>query len=82
MVREIVLEAIQTVPGFVHEPEPLIVFNSLTDNALELNVNFWVDVSKTDPLRAKDAVLLKVHSAFMNKIEIPHPVWASTQVQK
>lgn len=85
LVRQIVLEAIETVPGFVREPEPLIVFNSLTDHALEMNVNFWVDVSKTDPLRAKDAVLLKVKSAFNEQgIEIPHPVQSvfSTQVKR
>ncbi len=46
-VRQIVLDAIQSVPGFVSEPEPVIVFNSLTDHAMELNVNFWVDVTKT-----------------------------------
>jgi small conductance mechanosensitive channel len=84
-VRQIILEAIESVPGFVREPEPVVVFNSLTDNALELNVNFWVDVSKTDPLRAKDMVLLKVKSAFSEQgIEIPHPVQAvfSAQVPK
>ena len=80
-VRQIVLDAIRSVPGFVLEPEPVILFNSLTDHALEMNVNFWVDVSKTDPLRAKDIVLLKVKSAFNEQgIEIPHPVWVSTQV--
>ncbi|MGZ9223720.1 MAG: mechanosensitive ion channel family protein, partial [Anaerolineales bacterium] len=84
-VRQIVLEAIESVPGFVRQPEPVIVFNSLTDHALELNVNFWVDVSKTDPLHAKDIVLLKVKSAFSEQgIEIPHPVQAvfNEQVQK
>lgn len=83
--RQIVLEAIKSVPGFVPEPEPVIVFNSLTDHALELNVNFWIDVTKTDPLRAKDDVLLKVKSAFNEQgIEIPHPVQAvfSTQVKR
>jgi small conductance mechanosensitive channel len=84
-VREIVLEAIRAVQGFVPEPEPVIVFNSITDHALELNVNFWVDVSKTDTLRAKDLVILKVRSAFNEQgIEIPHPVQSvfSRQVQK
>src|SRR5919106_1203368 len=51
-VRNIVLDAIQSVPGFISEPEPVIVFNSLTDSALELNVNFWIDVTKNDLLRA------------------------------
>lgn len=84
-VRQIVLEAIESVPGFVREPEPVILFNSLTDHAMELNVNFWVDVSKTDPLRAKDIVLIKVKSAFNEQgIEIPHPVQAvfNTQVPR
>jgi small-conductance mechanosensitive channel len=80
-VRQIVLEAIESVPGLVREPEPVIVFNSLTDHALEMNVNFWVDVSKNDPARAKDTVIIKVKSAFREQgIEIPHPVWVSTQV--
>jgi small conductance mechanosensitive channel len=85
LVRQIVLEAVQSVPGVVDQPESVIVVNNLTDNAIELNVNFWVDMAQTDPVRAKDAVLLKVRSAFREQgIEIPHPVQAvlSTQVQK
>src|SRR5574341_355743 len=67
--------AIQSVPGFVSEPEPVIVFNSLSDHAVELNVNFWVDVTKTDPFHAKDDVLLKVMSSFSEQgIELPPPV--------
>jgi small conductance mechanosensitive channel len=81
-VRQIVLESIEEVEGFVRGPEPVIVFNSITDSALELNVNFWVDVTKTDPLHAKDSVLLKVKSAFNEQgIEIPHPVVLSTGVK-
>jgi len=76
-VRKIILEAIEEVDGFVREPEPVIVFNSLTDSALELNGSFWVDVTKNDPLHAKDTVLLKVKSLFNEQgIEIPHPVQA------
>ncbi len=76
-VRRIVIQAIEEVKGVVKQPEPLIVFNSLTDSALELNISFWVDVTKNDPLKAKDAVLLKVKSVFSEKgIEIPHPVQA------
>ncbi len=81
-VRQIVLEAIQRVPGFVADPEPMILFNSLTDHALELNANFWVDVTKSDPLHAKDAAILGIKSAFNEKgIEIPHPVQAVTSTQ-
>jgi len=76
-IRRILLGAIQNVAGFVSEPKPVIAFNSLTNSALELNVNFWVDVSKNDPVQAKDTLLLKVKSAFQEEgIEIPHPVQA------
>ena len=82
-VRQIVLEAIEDVEGFVEEPAPVIAFNSITDSALELNVSFWVDVTRNDPVHAKDTALLAVKSEFNERgIEIPHPVWASTQVQK
>ena len=78
-IRRIVLNAIESVPGFMSEPEPVIVFNSLSDHAVELNINFWVDVTKNDPFHAKDALLLKVMSAFNEQgIEIPHPVMLST----
>ena len=76
-VRQIILNAIESVPGFIKEPAPVIVFNSLTDHAMELNANFWVDVTKNDPFHAKDAVLLNVMSAFSEQgIEIPHPAQA------
>jgi small conductance mechanosensitive channel len=84
-IRKIVLEAIEDVEGYVATPEPVIVFNSLTDHALELNANFWIDVTKNDPFHAKDTVLLNVKSAFSEQgIEIPHPIQAvfSTQVAK
>ena len=82
-VREIVLEAIENVEGYVDTPEPVIVFNSITDHALELNANFWINVTKNDPLHAKDTVLLNIKSEFSKQgIEIPHPIQAvfSTQV--
>jgi len=83
-IRKIVLEAIEDVEGYVATPEPVIVFNSLTDHALELNANFWIDVTKNDPLHAKDTVLLNVKSVFNEQgVEIPHPVQSvfSTQVK-
>src|SRR5512141_1467920 len=47
LVRQILLEAIESVPGFVSTPEPVIVFDKLTNSALELNANYWVDVTRT-----------------------------------
>ena len=76
-VRQIILDAIEEVPGYVRKPEPLIVFDNLTSSALVLTVNFWIDVSENNSAQAKDTVLLKVKSAFDRQgIEIPHPVQA------
>ena len=63
-VRRLVLDAIRNVSGFMKVPEPVIVFNNLTDTALELNASFWVDMTKNDPAYAKDMVLLKVKPAL------------------
>src|SRR5215510_3944668 len=38
-VRQIILDAIESVSGFIPQPEPVTVFNSLSDHAMELNVN-------------------------------------------
>ncbi len=85
-VRKIIIQTIEEVKGAVKEPEPVIVFNGITDSALELNSTFWVDVTKNDPLHAKDTVLLKLKSIFNEKgIEIPHPAqvqYTRAQVNK
>jgi small conductance mechanosensitive channel len=66
-VRRVLLGAIQNVSGLMKVPEPMIVFNNLTDTALEMNASFWVDVTKNDPAYAKDMVLLKVKPALEDK---------------
>lgn len=76
-VRRILLDAVQNVAGFLRDPQPVIAFSNLTNSALELNANFWVDTIKNDPVHAKEEALLKVKTAFAdNGIEIPHPVQA------
>lgn len=75
--RRIFLNAMQNVAGFLNEPKPVIVFSNLTNSSMELNANFWVDITKTDPAQAKDNVLMKVKSSLKGEgIEIPHPVQA------
>lgn len=76
-IRRIFLEAIQSVDGFLGDPKPVVFFSNLTNSAMELNANFWVDTKKNDPMQAKDAVLMKVKSALKAEgIDIPHPVQA------
>ena len=73
--RQLVLDAIQGVAGFVSEPAPVVVFNNLSSSAMEMTVNFWIDTSKSNVAKAKDAALLNVSSALGKQgIEIPHPV--------
>jgi small conductance mechanosensitive channel len=76
-VRRIFLEAIQNVTGFLNDPKPVIAFSNLTNSAMELSASFWVDTTMSDPVQAKDTVLMQVKSALNKEgIEIPHPVQA------
>lgn len=76
-VRNIFLDTIQNVAGYISDPKPVVVFNNLTNSAMELNASFWVDMTKSDPAQAKDTVLLQIKSALKKEgIEIPHPVQA------
>ena len=72
--HKVVLDAIQSVPGFVSEPAPLVGFSNLRESALELNIFFWIDTSKTNPFDAKDAALSLIKNAFDKQgIKIPFP---------
>jgi small-conductance mechanosensitive channel len=82
-VRRIFLDAIRSVQGTLEDPKPVVIYNNLTNSAMELNANFWVNIKQTDPGQAKDEVLMKVKSALQQEgIEIPHPVQAVYSVGK
>jgi len=75
LARQLVLDSVQSVVGFVKEPATMITFNNLTSSALEMTVNFWVDVTKNNSAEAKDSALLNVKSAFGKEgIQIPYAV--------
>jgi small conductance mechanosensitive channel len=72
LVRRVVLGAVQNVPGFVKEPEPLVGFSNFRDLAMELNASFWIDVGSTSPPAAKDSALSMIKAAFDDEgISIP-----------
>jgi small conductance mechanosensitive channel len=76
-VKQILMNAGKDIAGFLYEPEPSVTFVSLTDSAMQVNISFWVDVKTNDIARVKEAVLLRIKSAFSEKgIEIPHPIQA------
>ena len=76
-VRTLVLDAVQSVAGFVNEPEPVVVFHTFGGSSIDLTAYFWIDTKLTNPLVAKDAALTKVKAVFEEaKVEIPHPIQA------
>lgn len=75
VVRQIVLEAIKNVPGFLGDPEPMVVFHTFGGSSVDMSAYFWIDTSKTNPFAAKDAAFEFVKAALeKNGIEIPFPI--------
>jgi small conductance mechanosensitive channel len=71
-VKQILVDAGKDIVGFLYKPEPAVEFVNLTNSAIQANLSFWVDVKKNDLGRVKEAVLLKIKSAFNEQgIEIP-----------
>jgi small conductance mechanosensitive channel len=65
--RQAVLEAIQSVPGIVTEPAAMVGFSSFGDANLQLSTFFWIDVTRTNPLAAKDEALTRIKAALEGK---------------
>jgi len=63
-VRELVLEAIRSVEGFIDEPRPMVVFNTIKASSIELTAYFWIDTKVTDPYTAKDSALTEIKAMF------------------
>lgn len=75
LTRKVVLEALRDVPGFVSEPEAVVVFHTFSNSSLDLTAYFWIDTAETNPILAKDAALGLVKAALeRNGIEIPFPI--------
>lgn len=75
VARNLVMDAIQNVPGFVSEPAPMVGFSNFGSSALELNTFFWVDMAKTNPFAAKDAALSLIKDGLDKQgIEVPFPI--------
>lgn len=73
--RQTVMDALPNVPGFVGEPEPMVVFHTFGGSSIDLSAYFWINMSKSNPMLAKDAAIELVKSALDQKgIEIPFPI--------
>ena len=75
LARQIVLETVQNVPGFLGDPEPLVFFHTFGGSSVDMTAYFWIDTSVTNPFAAKDAALEFIKAALEKKgIEIPFPI--------
>lgn len=74
VTRKVVMEALPNVPGFVSDPEPMVVFHTFGGSSIDMSAFFWIDMSKTNPPLAKDAAFELVKAGLDRKgIEIPFP---------
>ena len=74
VTRQVVLETLPNVPGFVGDPEPMVVFHTFGGSSIDLSTYFWADMSKTSPLLAKDSAFELIKASLDRKgIEIPYP---------
>lgn len=73
-VRRIGEETAASLPGVLPEPAPRLLFNKFGSSAIDLSLNYWVNVQETDFLTIQDTVLVAVEGAFSRAgIEIPFP---------
>lgn len=74
LVRQVVMDVVQKVPGYVPEPAPLVGFHTFGGSSIDMSAYFWIDTSKTNSLVAKDAAFELIKVAFENQgIDIPFP---------
>ena len=75
VAKQVVLDAIPNVPGYVSEPEPMVVFHTFGGSSIDMSAFFWIDTAKTNPFLAKDAAFAMVKSGLDKRgIEIPFPI--------
>jgi small-conductance mechanosensitive channel len=75
VARQIVLESVKNVPGFLGDPEPMVVFHTFGGSSVDMTAYFWIDTSVTNPFAAKDAALELIKAALEKQgIEIPFPI--------
>lgn len=74
-VRQTALQAIQSIPGLLEFPAPVMNFHSLGDSTVDFTLYFWIDTSQIDMFIAKDRCVVALKNAFeASGIEIPYPI--------
>lgn len=76
-VERIALETVHRVPGFIGDPPPQVVFDSLGDSAVNVSITYWADMESVDYVTAKDAGIKLIKAAFEREgIDMPFPTLA------
>ncbi len=73
-VRDLVIQAVRSIPRILKHPEPLCLFRAFGDSSLDLELEIWIDDPKNGVGNIKSDVLFRVWDVLKeNGIEIPFP---------
>jgi small-conductance mechanosensitive channel len=56
--QQVAMRVLQEHPAILHDPEPLVLVDTLGASTVNLRVYFWMDVLKHSPLKVKSAIIL------------------------
>jgi small conductance mechanosensitive channel len=74
LAQEALRTALQGVPGFLADPPPAIISETFGDSGINLRLYFWIDLSSTDLLQARDAAVKNIKAEFERRgLHIPYP---------
>ena len=74
-VTRVALEAIQTVPGLLNDPEPVLFFHHFGESSIDFTIRYWFSVKENDVFHARDIGVKAIKAAFEQEgIVIPYPV--------
>ena len=72
-VKQLLLEVIQKHPDVKPDPEPLVLFNAMSESSLDFRLLFWTE-QFDQWLRIRSEVIFAIHDALLeNNISIPFP---------
>jgi small conductance mechanosensitive channel len=75
LARDVALEAIHAVPGYLEDPAAMVVFKEFGESSVDMSVFVWFDTAQSSPLKARDGAIESIKLAFdAHNIEIPFPV--------
>lgn len=72
-VKKLLFEVIKKHPDVKPDPEPLVLFNAMSESSLDFRLLFWTD-QFDNWLRIRSEVILAIHDMLLeNDISIPFP---------